>query len=181
MPRQIRYNLPGIPQHVIQRGNNRQATFFAEEDYLNHTYQRTGTLWEGRYKAALIDSERYVLTCYRYIELNPVRAEGMVEHPGEYRWSSYRANALGETDVLLKPHPLDLALGASPQVRQTTYRALFDTDVDEHSLSAIRESLNHCRVLGSEIFKDQIEHALARRVRPGILDVPKKHQSDPCF
>ena len=233
MPRQIRYNLPGIPQHVIQRGNNRQATFFAEEDYtrylsdlksacdshqcevhayvlmtnhvhllmtplkedgiaktmqslgrryvvyINHTYRRTGTLWEGRYKAALIDSEQYLLTCYRYIELNPVRAEGMVDHPDEYRWSSYRANALGEVDELLKPHPLYLALGVSPQARQATYRALFDAHIDEHSLLAIRESLNQCRVLGSERFKDQIEHALSRRVRPGKPGRPKKPQSDP--
>jgi putative transposase len=142
--------------------------------YINQTYRRTGTLWEGRYKAALIDSERYLLTCYRYIELNPVRAEGMVEHPGEYRWSSYRANGLGETDELLTPHPQYLALGTIPQERQRTYRALFDTHVDEHSLSAIRESLNQCRVLGSEIFKDQIEHELKRRVRPGKPGRPKK-------
>ncbi len=228
MPRQLRYNLPGIPQHVIQRGNNRQATFFSDEDYMrylvdlksasdqhqcevhayvlmtnhvhllmtphkgdgiaktmqslgrryvvyiNQTYRRTGTLWEGRYKAALIDSECYLLTCYRYIELNPVRAEGMVEHPGKYRWSSYRANALGETDELIKPHSRYLALGESPQVRQATYRALFNTHVGEQSLSEIRESLNQCRVLGREIFKDQIEQALARRVRPGKAGRPKK-------
>ncbi len=232
MPRQIRYNLPGIPQHVIQRGNNRQATFFADEDYMrylsdlksacdqhqcdvhayvlmtnhvhllmtphkgdgiaktmqslgrryvvyiNQTYRRTGTLWEGRYKAALVDSERYLLTCYRYIELNPVRAEGMVEHPGGYRWSSYRANALGETDVLIKPHPQYLALGDTSQIRQTEYRALFDTHIDGHSLAVIRESLNQCRVLGSESFKDQIEHALARRVRPGKAGRPRKTQPD---
>ena len=69
--------------------------------YFNYSYKRTGTLWEGRYKAALIDSEHYLLTCYRYIELNPVRAEGMVEHPSEYPWSSYRHNALGEPNGLL--------------------------------------------------------------------------------
>ncbi len=136
-------------------------------------YQRTGTLWEGRYKAALIDSEQYLLSCYRYIELNPVRAEGMVKNPGEYHWSSYRTNAFGEADELLQPHPLYLALGVSPQTRQETYRALFDTHIDEHCLSAIRESLNQCRVLGSETFKDQIEHALNRRVRAGKPGRPK--------
>ncbi len=68
--------------------------------YFNHTYQRTGTLWEGHYKATLIDSEQYALTCYRYIEMNPVRAE-MVSHPAEYPWSSYRMNALGEHDNML--------------------------------------------------------------------------------
>ena len=102
------------------------------------------------------------------------------KHPGEYRWSSYGANALEETDVLIKSHPQYLR-----QVRQATYRALFDTHVDEHSLSAIRirirESLNQCRALGSEIFNDQIEHALARCVRPGKSGRPKKLQSAPCF
>jgi len=68
--------------------------------YFNHSYQRTGTLWEGRYKATLIDSERYLLTCYRYIELNPVRA-GMVEHAADYPWSSYRFNASGQENTLV--------------------------------------------------------------------------------
>ena len=89
----------------------------------------------------------------------------MVDQPGEYRWSSYRANALGEADELLKPHPLYLALGTSSLARQGAYRALFDTHVEEHSLSAIRESLNQCRVLGSETFKHQIGYALSRHVR----------------
>ena len=68
--------------------------------YFNNTYQRKGTLWEGRYKATLIDSEHYALGCYRYIELNPVRAE-MVEHPAEYPWSSYGFNGLGDKISLL--------------------------------------------------------------------------------
>ena len=76
--------------------------------------------------------------------------------------------------LILIWHCKTWCLFASPQVRQATYRALFDTHVDEHSLSAIRESLNQCRVLGSEIFKDQIEHALARRVRPGKSGRPKR-------
>ena len=142
--------------------------------YVNQTYQRTGTLWEGRYKAALIDSERYHLTCYRYIELNPVRADGMVQHPGEYRWSSYRANALGEQDEVLTPHPQYLALGDDPPARQQAYRALFNTHIDKRSLSAIRESLAQCGVLGSEAFKDQVEYALARRLRPGKAGRPRK-------
>ena len=149
MARLRRFALPGQPQHIIQRGNNREIIFAAEGDcrfyldkleeacrrfrcavhayvlmtnhvhllmtpsdelgigkvmqalgwvyvqYFNHTYGRTGTLWEGRYKSSLLDSEGYLLTCSRYIELNPVRA-GMVGHPAEYPWSSYRHNALGE-------------------------------------------------------------------------------------
>lgn len=65
--------------------------------YVNKTYRRSGTLWESRYKASLVDAENYLLACYRYIELNPVRAN-MVVHPGDYPWSSYRAHAYGEQD-----------------------------------------------------------------------------------
>ncbi|PTR10619.1 REP element-mobilizing transposase RayT [Nitrosospira sp. Nsp5] len=154
MPRRARLVLPNIPLHIIQRGNNRQACFFADEDYsvyldwlaehasktgcqvhayvlmtnhvhllisadgveapgllmkvlgqcyvqyVNRTYQRSGTLWEGRFRSCLIQDEIYLLACQRYIELNPVRA-GMVAHPTEYRWSSYRANAQGEVDALV--------------------------------------------------------------------------------
>lgn len=94
----------------------------------NARYRRTGTLWEGRFKAALVDSDRYLLTCYRYIELNPVRA-GMVLHPGDYRWSSHHSNGRGADEARITPHPCYLALGASPLERQATYRALFDHSV----------------------------------------------------
>lgn len=151
MARQPRFDLPGVPQHIVQRGNDRQPRFADTAGYLryrqelgeaarkhgctlhayvlmtNHVhllatpaepggisrmmqaigrryvaafnarYRRTDTLWEGRFKSALVDSERYVLACYRYIELNPVRA-GMVAAPGDYRWSSYHANADGRTE-----------------------------------------------------------------------------------
>ena len=151
MPRKPRFTLPGVPQHIIQRGNNREPCFYSDEDYsrylsdlgnaldrnlvrlhayvlmTNHThllispreqgaiakvmqslgryyvqyfnycYQRTGTLWEGHNKAALIDDKQYLLTCMRYIELNPVRAN-MVPHPRSYTWSSYHANALGSPE-----------------------------------------------------------------------------------
>jgi len=154
MARKPRFNVIGVPQHVIQRGNNREPCFFAEEDYryyvecleesakkfgclihgyvlmtnhvhllvtpqvdygvsqmmqsvgrkyvryINYQYRRTGTLWEGRYKASLVDSENYLLTCMRYIELNPVRA-GMIELPGEYRWSSYSTNGYGKEDACI--------------------------------------------------------------------------------
>ena len=80
---------------------------------VNREYGRTGSLWEGRYKGSLIDSDEYLLACQRYIELNPVRA-GMVETPGDYPWSSYRAIAFGEKDPLLTPHLLYQRLGADP-------------------------------------------------------------------
>jgi REP-associated tyrosine transposase len=177
MPRLPRYSLPGVPQHVIQRGHNRQPIFFQEDDYrfyltclqettarhatavhayvlmtnhvhvlmtphqphsiakvmqalgrryvpyINATYQRTGTLWEGRYRASLVDADRYLLACYRYIELNPVRA-GMVQHPTAYPWSSYRWHACGQHDPVITDHTLYLALGSTVQARHTAYQVL---------------------------------------------------------
>ena len=84
--------------------------------YVNDRYHRTGTLWEGRYRACLVDSEDYLLRCYRYIELNPVRA-AMVSAPVDYAWSSYRKNALGIDDNLVRPHRAYLALGANDEQR----------------------------------------------------------------
>lgn len=219
MARMPRYVLPGQPQHVIQRGNNRQIIFVADDDYhfyrdclrraceqhgcaihayvlmtnhvhllmtpenengigkvmqsvgrryvqyFNYTYQRTGTLWEGRYKATLIDSEAYLLTCYRYIELNPVRA-GMVTSPVSYPWSSYAYNVQGRPDDLIRSHRLYDALGAHAEVRQHAYRELFTTQIDEETLGDIREATNKAWVLGNERFKDEIEQASQRRTRP---------------
>ena len=107
--------------------------------YFNDKYRRTGSLWEGRYRATLIDSERYLLTCYRYIEMNPVRA-GLVSHPHEYRWSSYGANALGQPDSLVVPHEQLCALGVDGECRQATYRALFDEVLDEQAITRIRNA-----------------------------------------
>ena len=133
--------------------------------YFNTTYQRTGTLWEGRYKATVIDSESYLLTCYRYIELNPVRAN-MVAHPGEYRWSSYAANALGKSDPLVKPHVLYQTLGSCAHQRQSAYRSLFEAHIDDKTLEAIRLATQKGWALGNDRFKDEIEQLLNRRTRP---------------
>jgi len=227
MPRPPRYELAGVPQHVIQRGNNRQPAFFADDDYeaylewlrdaaerhdcdvhayvlmtnhvhllvtpqqtgaigklmqsvgrryvpyINAHYGRTGTLWEGRYKASLVDSAGYLLSCYRYIEMNPVRAQ-MVGHPGEYRWSSYAAHAQNHEDPLIRDHREYLALGRSGDERQRAYRALFRSRLGKAELSAIRSALNECRVYGSERFKDTIEVALKRSVRAGKAGRPRK-------
>ncbi len=194
MPRKPRFYVPGVPVHVVQRGNNRQAIFFEDNDYqaylswlkegaerylcsihawvlmtnhvhllvtptdqdsisrmmqfvgrryvpyINHTYRRTGTLWEGRYKSHLISDETWLLVCYRYIELNPVRA-AMVESPTEYRWSSYKANALGELDALIRPHPRYLELGIDKHERCQAYRALFRHHLDDEKLHDLRSSL----------------------------------------
>jgi putative transposase len=134
--------------------------------YFNYTYKRTGTLWEGRYKATLVDSENYLLTCYRYIELNPVRAEGMANHPSEYPWSSYRRNALGYDDPLVVPHKEYLRLGCSSEIRQAAYRALFKSHISERTLQEIREATNKAWVLGSSYFKERIAAQLDRPVTP---------------
>jgi putative transposase len=221
MARLPRFVIPGQPQHVIVRGNNREAIFYAETDYqfyleklkqacnkhqcdlhayvlmtnhvhllitphtqeglskalqmigryyvqyFNFTYKRTGTLFEGRYKATVIDSEHYLLSCYRYIELNPLRAV-MVAHPSEYPWSSYAINALGKNDSgeLLTPHKEYLLLDSDATKRQSAYRALFKTRISGKTLEEIRESTNKSWVLGSDKFKDQIERKTGRVTSP---------------
>jgi len=227
MPRQPRYFIPGLPQHVIQRGVDRRAVFFQPDDYalyrrcllaaarrydcrihayvlmtnhthllitpgparalpllmqamgrtyvqaLNKQYARTGTLWEGRYKASLVQDENYLLTCQRYIELNPVRA-GMVPAPGAYPWSSYQYNAAGQSDPLMTPHAVYHALAPDPQQRQARYRALFADALKPATLRLIRDTTNACRVLGNDRFKDQIETMLGRSVRPGQNGRPRR-------
>ncbi|ORU90367.1 MAG: transposase [Cycloclasticus sp. symbiont of Poecilosclerida sp. M] len=133
--------------------------------YFNATYQRTGTLWEGRYKATLIDSEHYALGCYRYIELNPVRAD-MVEHPSEYPWSSYRFNALGKLNELVVPHDLYKRLGKNGSDRREAYRELFTVDVPRKTVEEIREATNKSWVLGNEYFKKLIEDKINRAINP---------------
>lgn len=226
MPRKPRFRLPGIPQHVIQRGNNHAPCFLAEADYrrylenlenalvqnqcalhayvlmtnhvhllitpetedgISHTMQdtgrkfvqyfnrkhrRSGTLWEGRYKASLVDSDAYLLTCMRYIELNPVRA-GMVDHPGQYRWSSYSANATGNVNTLISPHACYLQLGKAVSGRHSAYRRLFANDLDASQLHQLREAMRQELVFGREEFKTGIERMTKRQVRRGRDGSPR--------
>ena len=140
--------------------------------YFNHKYGRTGTLWEGRFKASLIDSDQYLLTCMRYIELNPVRAQ-MVKHPREYRWSSHRGNAYQQTDSLLTPHALYKKLARTESERKKRYRQLFKHSIDASVLQSIRNCTQTGTPLGSHRFKEQIEKLLktkvgySKRGRPG--------------
>ncbi len=229
MARLPRLFLPGVPQHVIQRGNNRQVCFNSERDlsayaqwlreaadkfglsihawvfmtnhvhllvtpehrdsapqamqylgriyvrYYNHEYRRSGTLWEGRYRSCLVQTERYLLECQRYIELNPVRA-GLVNNPANYHWSSYGFNALGKTSKLCTPHNEYLRLGVSDMERQRAYRELFRYHVDGKLLTIIRESVHQGLVLGNDVFKDQVEANLNRRTRPGLAGRPRKQE-----
>ncbi len=219
MPRRPRLCPAGIPQHIGQRGNNRQICFASDNDlkayahwllegslkchvqihawvfmtnhihllatpqeemaiarmmqyvgrqyvqYFNRKHQRSGTLWEGRYFSCLIQGDAYLLSCQRYIELNPVRA-GMVEDPANYSWSSYRANGLGINTKLLTPHPLYVQLGRSKSERLANYRALFQPQVDGELFQDIQYALNHRLVLGTERFKTEVEELTGRRVRP---------------
>lgn len=133
--------------------------------YMNHTYGRTGTLWEGRYKSTLVSSEDYLLTVSRYIELNPVRAD-MVEHASEYPWSSYQGNAQGKEIKLLTPHDLYSKLGCSKEERLKNYRSLFRGRMAEKTLEEIRNATNKSWVLGDETFRCQIEKVTGRITAP---------------
>lgn len=130
--------------------------------YINVTYRRTGTLWDSRYKSSLIQAETYLLTCQRYIELNPVRAD-MVDDPAHYRWSSYRSNALGQPSAPITPHPLYQALGATNEERQSAYRALFRAQLDGEAIADIRLALNQSQPLGNERFYRNIEQMTGQR------------------
>jgi len=154
-------NLSRLTQHVGRK----------YVPYFNHKYGRSGTLWEGRYKASSIESERYLLTCYRYIELNAVRAK-MVEKPDEYRWSSYRANAYGVNNPIITPHALYMALRKGRKQRAKYYRESFKEVLDGELINEIRASVQTGTPLGNERFKAEIEKLLgvkvgqARRGRP---------------
>ena len=227
MPRRARLALPNVPLHLIQRGNNRSACFFADEDYrvyldwladyaaktgvrvhayalmtnhvhllvsadqaeapgalmkalgqryvqyVNRGYRRSGTLWEGRFRSCLLQEDAYLLACMRYIELNPVRA-AMASHPADYRWSSYRANAQGETDALLRPHPIYAALGTDSVAQQAAYRELFRHELEPRLVDEIRKATNGNFALGNERFAAEVATALGRRVQPGAPGRPRK-------
>ncbi len=219
MARLPRFVLPGYPQHVIQRGNNRQQILFEEDDYwflwekignaadkfqcdihaytlmpnhfhllltpreedgigklmqyvgryyvqyFNARYERTGTLWEGRYRATLLDPKTYLLPVGRYVETNAVRA-GVVDAPADYGWSSFGGNALGADDPLLTPHPEYTRLGRSAKSRRAAYAKGFETPMDEALLTEIRNATNKAWVLGDARFCNEIEGQLNRRTSP---------------
>ncbi len=141
--------------------------------YFNHKYGKSGTLWEGRFKASSIDSEDYLLACYRYIEMNPVRA-GMVSGCKHYLWSSHLANAYGEQDELLTPHPLYLRLGGTKKVRQMRYQDLFREEIDSTLLYEIRHSAQTGTPLGKKKFKDEIEALLQVKIGYSRQGRPRK-------
>ena len=217
MPRKPRMYLPDIPAHIVQRGNNREPCFFAEDDYrfyldrlgkalkryqvklhayvlmtnhvhllmtpedtegiskvmsllgqhyvqyINRTYRRSGTLWEGRHKASIVNVDEYLLCCYRYIELNPVNAS-MVTTPDEYHWSSYRHHAWGEDAPIINEHELYVGLGKNNKERHHAYRKLFKYELSDNDVHEIRRSIHYNHPLGNERFREKIEETLKRQV-----------------
>lgn len=141
--------------------------------YINNTRGRSGTLWEGRHKGSVISEEDYLLACYRYIELNPVRA-GMVSRPGEYPWSSYRGNAVGEEDSLITHHECYLALGRTADERCSAYRDLFGHHSEGVRVQDIRAALQTGTPLGNDSFRERIEMALNRKVGQARRGRPAK-------
>lgn len=223
MARHPRLIFPDVAVHIIQRGNNRNACFRADSDYLvylahlrhlsrkhqcavhayclmtnhvhllltptvagacgvlmrdlgrsyvryfNRRYARSGTLWEGRFRSCIAESPQYVLACYRYIELNPLRA-GMVGHPGAYPWSSHGVNSGVQVDAMVKPHGEFLALAADQGARRAAYLELFEEPFEQGLLRSIREATNGGYPLASETFKSQLATTMGCRTerrKPG--------------
>ena len=163
MPNHI--HLLATPGHEQSLPKTLQSLGRRYVQHFNQTHDRTGTLWEGRYRATLVDTEAYLLPCYRYIEGNPVRAEN-VTHPSQYRWSSYHFHAEGRADQVLTPHAIYRRLGRTPEERQKAYRALFRKQLSGETLDEIREATNKAWVLGRDRFRKKIATMTERRVEP---------------
>jgi putative transposase len=147
--------------------------------YVNRRYERSGTLWEGRYRSCLVDSSEYVIACHRYIERNPVRA-AMVTAAGDYRWSSYRGNAGTLENKLLTPHCEYLALSRDERARHAAYRQLFEQPDDPQFLESIREATNTGFPLLGEGLKAQLA-ATGRQLeprKPGPTPRPVERSAD---
>lgn len=136
--------------------------------HVNRKRERTGSLWEGRFRSSLIDSETYFFTCQRYIELNPVRAR-MVDHPGQYKWSSYGFNACGMPSPMMTPHDLYLALGPTDAERRRGYRELFRGEIPLTQLDALRAGLRSGRPVGGEVFVHEMGRLFGARAVPGKM------------
>lgn len=227
MARLPRIDIPGVPQHVVQRGNNRLPCFLDDEDRLHYLHRlseclqktscqlhayvlmdnhvhllitpnatgelsrlmqhlgrhyvhafnarhgRTGTLWEGRYKACLVDSEAYLLRCHRYIELNPVRAR-VTADPADYPWSSCAAY-LGQRPASgLHIHPVWERLAPTRTAREQAWRGFLDEAVPAGQLDEIRLYLQQQRVLGRDDFKAMIEAKTQRFASARPAHRPRK-------
>ncbi|WP_198525672.1 transposase [Thiomicrorhabdus sp. Kp2] len=220
--------MSNVPNHVVQRGRNRDPVFYETADYLyyltklkdalikydvklhayvlmtnhvhllmsakevngvslvmqyvgrfyvsyiNHKYGFSGSLWEGRFKSNLIDSDRYLFACMRYIELNPVRA-GMVLRPDEYVYSSYHCNALNLADELITPHTEFVKLSDKPDLRSVFYANLFEQVIPNDVLAELKAGYQSGTPAGSGQFKESIEKVLQRKLGYSVRGRPKKN------
>jgi putative transposase len=161
------------PSEVGAMGRLMQSLGRRYVGFFNLMMERKGTLWEGRFKSCLVDSELYLLRCYRYIELNPVRA-GISTTPRDYRWSSFRCNGMGHADPLITPHPAYLALGASTIERADAYSAMVAEGCERREADEIRAMTSRQRAFGDRDFKDALESeygrpmGIMRRGRPRV-------------
>jgi putative transposase len=139
--------------------------------HFNRRHGRSGTLWEGRYRSALIQAERHLLACMVYIDLNPVRA-GMVQQAEDYPWSSHGHCVGLRQDPLVTPHALYWALGNTPFAREQAYAGLVGAGTSQPQQDALRRSTQSGWVLGSESFIAQLARQTHRRVGPGRVGRP---------
>jgi putative transposase len=231
MSRPPRIEVPGVPLHIVQRGNDRADCFFGDIDrryYLkclaeaasargcevhayvlmsnhvhllvtpktkgaasamlqdlgrkyvrtvNRAHGRTGTLWEGRFKSSLIDTEKYLFACHRYIELNPVRA-GMATAPADYPWSSHAYYAGFRPDRVITPHRLYTALSADPEARRSALLAMFKVAIPQAETESLRTAINRGWALGSEPFLAEMQRQLGRSIRPPRRGRPLKKDGE---
>ncbi len=232
MARLARLTLPGLPHHVIQRGNNRQPIFIDDADrhmmldlwrdnaarfgvalhayvlmdnhfhllatpqtsdgiplmmqaigrryvrYFNDRHQRSGTLWEGRYRSTVIQTDRYLLACMVYIDLNPVRA-GMVEQAQDYPWSSHQHYVGTRQDKLITPHPLAWALGNTPFAREAGYAELVHAGLSADQQGALTTSTLNGWALGDGEFLTELQKNTTRRVVKGQVGRPMGLKKQP--
>lgn len=213
-----KFDLPGIPQHVVIRGAGLDHCFTCSDDYefflhclkqssaafkcqlhayilmpdhvymvvtpevefgisnmmqalmrryaryTSKTYQYTEPLWEKRYKSSLIDSRNYLFACMCHVEASPVRAK-IVDAPSEYRWSSYHANVYNEDVEMIRHHKMYTELGDDNESRCQAYLGMFSSGAEAGSVHAIRNALYQELVLGSNEFKEHIDHMIKIRER----------------
>jgi len=166
-------HLLASPGHAQALPRMMQALGRSYVGRFNRVYERTGTLWEGRYKATLVDTQSYLFSCLRYIEENPVRA-AIVASPADYRWSSHRANAYGARDPLVTLHPLMAALAANDEERCSLYRDLFRQPAPDASIRAIRDATQFEWALGNRAFRETAEALTGRRAARQPKGRPRK-------
>lgn len=149
--------------HMMQALGRRYVRLF------NDSQGRTGTLWEGRYKSTVIQSERYLLACMVYLDLNPVRA-GMVDAPAHYAWSSHAHYVGVRHDPLLTPHAMYWALGNTPFAREVAYSDLVQAGLTPQVQQDLTQSVQRGWALGASDFVGELQKHTARRLsaaRPG--------------